>query len=157
MSKPGAGERLGQGLKWWWSTWWRAVAAQGAQANGLHLCSPAGQKGRTQGAATLSLYKGQPWRGGHLLELLEKKCCTATVLLHQWHEFSSSFCVRLWAYLWILCLVAPWTCQKQFCFFMSRTGAIYGHCCWSIVRFLCSSIFLNLNSTSWRQKLWFVQ
>ena len=72
------------------------MAAQGAQANDVHLCSPAGQKGWTQGAATLSLYKGQPWRGGHLLELLEKECCTATELLHQWGEFSSSFSCGSW-------------------------------------------------------------
>lgn len=64
--KPTVWELLGHSLNWWLNTWWKVVDAQ---ANCLHLSFQRNQKGWTQDGATLGSYKGQPQKGGYLLDL----------------------------------------------------------------------------------------
>lgn len=85
----------------------------------MHLCSPCQQKGWTPPWAHIS---SRHWREGTSWTWAAswESCCIATEALHQLGEFHPSSCVWLLAYLWVLCLVSPKTCQKQFCLIMSK-------------------------------------
>ena len=99
------GELLGQGLNWWLHTWWRAVAAQGAQTNCLHLCSPGDQEGWTQSGGPLGSYKSQPLKGEELLDLgcfLRRSAAQLREPLHLQGEFHS-FCVWLYTCGYFAC------------------------------------------------------
>mgnify|MGYP001852791813 CR=1 FL=1 len=132
----GVGELLGHSLLWCLGTWWRVVAGPGSTGTLFALVLPIWPEGVETGWSHLYSYEGQPWKG----ELLDVGCFLRGVL-HSHRalspvKFSSSFCIWLLAYLWVLCLLLPRTCQKYCHFFISKTLGLFLLRCKTLQLFL---------------------